>query len=280
MDFIEGLPKSSGMYTILVVVDRLKHPFSTGSVVGMFVKKIVRFHGVPNSIVSDRDKIFMSYFCEELFHLQGTKLNKSSAYHPQLDGQSEVLNRTLETYPRCFASSKPKAWFSWLSWAKLWYNTAYHVPSKKTPFQIVYRREPPLLLRFEKGPTVVSLVEQQLLERDQVLDELKEGALQAVSNVCNQLIEELEMIVEPEAVLGIRPGSGDNIRGIDVLIQWKGLPPQEATWEPFHQLKNQFLDFHLEDKLSLVGGGNDRIRVQHTYKRRIYKGKAGIEKKN
>lgn len=91
MDFILGLPKSKGIDTILVVVDRLSkfvhfcgltHPFSAKQVADLFVRNIVRLHGIPRSIVSDRDPIFMSIFWEDLFHQQGTKLHHRSAYHP------------------------------------------------------------------------------------------------------------------------------------------------------------------------------------------------------
>ena len=170
------------MNSILVVVNRLskyghfiglKRLFTAGVVARIFVKEIVRLHDMPRSIVSDRDKVFISRFWEELFRLQGIKLHHSTAYHPQMDEQTEVLNRTLETYLHCFASSRPKGWYMWLLWAELWYNTSYHTASKVTPFQAVYGRESPALIRFDKGTMAVSVVEQLLLERDQALEELK-----------------------------------------------------------------------------------------------------------
>lgn len=91
LDFVDGLPKSQGIDTVFVVVDRLskyvnfigiKHPYTAQSVVNVFIKEIVRHHGIPSSIVSDRDKVFLSIFRRELFQTQGTKLHRSSVYHP------------------------------------------------------------------------------------------------------------------------------------------------------------------------------------------------------
>lgn len=81
MDFIDGLPSSRGKTTIFVVVDN-----------------VFKLHGMPQTIVCDRDPVFISLFWRELFNLQGTRFNFSSAYHPQTDGQTEVVNRTLEMY--------------------------------------------------------------------------------------------------------------------------------------------------------------------------------------
>ncbi|CAJ2637385.1 unnamed protein product [Trifolium pratense] len=124
MDFIGGLPKVQGVDTIMVVVDRLtkyahflpvKHPYTAKDIAELFIKEIVRLHGFPSSIVSDRDKVFLSSFWAEVFKQAGTRLKYSSAYHPQSDGQTEVVNRCLETYLRCLTGRQPKQWPRWLA---------------------------------------------------------------------------------------------------------------------------------------------------------------------
>jgi hypothetical protein len=95
LDFNEGLPNSYHYDTILVVIDKLtkyghfiplKHPFSAMSVARLFLDNVYRLHGLPQVIISDRDKVFMSMFWRQLFKMADTTLNLSSSYHPQTDG--------------------------------------------------------------------------------------------------------------------------------------------------------------------------------------------------
>lgn len=82
----------------------IKHPYSARSIAEVFTWEIFCLHGIPTSIVSDRDPTFLSHFWQEIFRLQGTILRMSTAYHPESHGQTEVLKRTLETYLCCFCS--------------------------------------------------------------------------------------------------------------------------------------------------------------------------------
>ena len=111
MDFIEGLPRVNGKSVILTMVDRFSkyahfipsaHPYTASSVATVFFEAVVRLHGFPCSIVSDRDPIFTSNFWTDLFNLAGVQLHLSSAFHPQSDGQTEVVNKIVTMYLRCF----------------------------------------------------------------------------------------------------------------------------------------------------------------------------------
>ena len=151
LDFVEGLPRSGKYDCILVIIDKftkyghfipLSHPYTALTVAEKFIDTVYRLHGLPTVIISDRDPVFTSKVWQELFRLSDTKMNMSSANHPQTDGQTEKLNQCLETYLRCAVHASPKKWAKWLPLAEYWYNTNYHSALGKTPFQVLYGYTP------------------------------------------------------------------------------------------------------------------------------------------
>jgi hypothetical protein len=182
MDFIEDLPTSNRQSVILVVVDRLtkyvhfiplSHPYTAAKVASLFMQYVFKLHGLPSSIVSDRDTTFTSIFWQELFIKQGIELTMSSAYHPQTDGQTEVVNRSLEQYLRAFASDKPQKWVDWLPLAEFWFNTNYHTSTHTSPFEALYGYPPPTLMEYIPDTNKVEAVEDHLSQRQQAISLLK-----------------------------------------------------------------------------------------------------------
>ncbi|KAD6796719.1 hypothetical protein E3N88_07615 [Mikania micrantha] len=367
LDFIVGLPPSNRFDTILVVVDRLSkyahfiplsHPFTAKSVAAVFCKEIIRLHGFPKSIVSDRDVIFLSHFWQELFRLSQTTLKLSTSYHPQTDGQTEVINRCLETYLRCFAHDQPNKWSQFLCWAEYSYNTSFHSSLLTTPFKVVYGRDPPQLHNYVPGETANAELKQQLLSRDEMLKLLKANLQKAqvrMKNQADQKRRELsfqvgdsvflriqpyrqkslakrkyeklsprffgpycikkkvgavayelelpaesrihpifhvsllklakglvptfpiaplplttngELLLQPASVLDHRWVHSSGSQVLEILIQWKDRPIEEATWEEFDLIATQFPSFRLEDKSTFGPGSIDKSQQWKGYTRR------------
>lgn len=344
LDFIEGLPPSSGKHCILVVIDRLSknahflalsHPYTALDVAKTYMDQVFRLHGMPKDITSDRDPTFLSEVWREMFRVHGVNLNFSTAYHPQSDGQTEVTNKTLETYLRCMASDTPHTWSSWLPLAEWWYNTTYHSAIRSTPYEIVYGQPAPLHMPYLPGESSSPVVDRTLQKREEVIDMMKFHLLRAqnrmkqyadsrrsdrvfqigdhvylklqpyrqhslkgrhiphklsprfygpflvqdrvgslaykldlppgaaihnvfhvsqlklcpnpsyVSTALPQYLSDVGKTKEPEMILEKKMVNRQNKAVTKVLVQWKGLPAQQATWEFYQDFIAKFPHFQI-----------------------------------
>ncbi|GJV12837.1 putative reverse transcriptase domain-containing protein [Tanacetum coccineum] len=151
MDFITKLPKmAAGFDSIWVIVDRLsksahflpiKETDSTEKLMRLYMKEIVARHGIPVSIISDRDSHFTSRVWQSLHKALGTQLNLSTTYHPQTDGQSERTIQTLEDMLRACVIDFGNGWDRHLPLVEFSYNNNYHMSIKAAPFKALYGRK-------------------------------------------------------------------------------------------------------------------------------------------
>ncbi|GJV59892.1 putative reverse transcriptase domain-containing protein [Tanacetum coccineum] len=151
MDFVTKLPKTSQGYdTIWVIVDRLtksaiftpmRETDPLDKLARLYLKEVVTRHGIPVSIICDRDPRFASNFWRSLQSALGTNLDMSTAYHPQTDGQSERTIQTLEDMLRACAIDFGKGWVNHLPLVEFSYNNSYHASIKAAPFEALYGRK-------------------------------------------------------------------------------------------------------------------------------------------
>lgn len=166
MDFVTGLPSTpKGFDAIWVVVDRLTKSahfipidisYPVSRLAEIYIGVVLKLHGIPTSIVSDRDPRFTSRFWKSLQEALGSKLSLSSAYHPQTDGQSERTIQSLEDLLRACVLEQGGAWDSFLPLIEFTYNNSYHSSIGMAPFEALYgwRCRTPLCW-FESGENVV-----------------------------------------------------------------------------------------------------------------------------
>jgi len=151
MDFITSLPESQGFNSILVFTDKLskmvhfvptKDSCTAQDCAILFLSQVVRLHGIPKQVISDRDVRWTSIFYQTFSDLIGTKHAFSTAFHPQTDGQTERVNKTLEDFLRHFVDPHQSNWASLLPMAEFAFNNTYHESIKTTPFRLNYGIDP------------------------------------------------------------------------------------------------------------------------------------------
>ena len=150
VDFITKLPIVAGKDAILVVCDRLsKMTHFVATTKGMSVKRLARLfrdnvwklHGLPESVVSDRGPQFVAELTKELNKMLGIETRLSTAFHSQMDRQTERMNQELEQYLRFFVDHRQKDWLEWLVSAEFVVNNKAHMATKVLPFIANYEKE-------------------------------------------------------------------------------------------------------------------------------------------
>ncbi|QRW19916.1 Retrotransposable element Tf2 protein [Rhizoctonia solani] len=150
-DFITGFPKLNGYNAILVVIDsfsKFGHFIPTTKKVtakglaDLFITHVWKLHGLPVKTVSDRGTTFTGKFLRALYQRLGINPAFSSAYHLESDGQTERVNQFIEFYLRSYVAADHSDWATWLPLAEYAYNNARHLATGKTPFELVYGRDP------------------------------------------------------------------------------------------------------------------------------------------
>jgi len=150
MDFIMGLPRSNHKFdSIWVIVDRLtksahflpvRSTYTAEDYAKLYIKEIVRLHGVPVSIISDRGAQFTAHFWRSFQRGLGTQVNLSTTFHPQTDGQAERTIQTLEDMLRVCVLDFKRSWDEHLPLIEFAYNNSYHSSIQMAPYEALYGR--------------------------------------------------------------------------------------------------------------------------------------------
>ncbi|GJX45859.1 putative reverse transcriptase domain-containing protein [Tanacetum coccineum] len=255
MDFVTKLPKSSQGYdTIWVIVDRLtKSAIFTpmretwNKLARLYLKEVVTRHGIPVSIICDRDPRFASNFWRSLQNALGTNLDMSTAYHPQTDGQSERTIQTLEDMLRACAIDFGKGWVNHLPLVEFSYNNSYHASIKAAPFEALYGRKcrSPVCWT-EVGEVAYKLELPEELSRVHNtfhVSNLKKCHADeplAVPLDGLHLDDKLHFVEEPLEIVGREVKRLKRSRIPLVKVRWNSKRDPEFTWEREDQFKKKY----------------------------------------
>jgi hypothetical protein len=221
MDFVSGLPRaSSGQDAAWVIVDRLtktahflpiRMTYSMDRLAELYIKEIVRLHGIPVSIVSDRDPRFTSRFWRSLQEALGTKLTFSTAFHPQTDGQTERTIQTLEDMLRLCVLDFKGSWIQYIPLIEFAYNNSYHASIKMAPYEALYGRRCRSPLYWDEvgerkllGPEII----QDTCEKITVIKQRLVAAQSRQKSYADLRRRELEFEVGTKVFLKVAPMKG------------------------------------------------------------------------
>jgi hypothetical protein len=242
MDFIVGLPLSSINHdSIWVVVDRLtktahfiavNNTYSAKDYAEIYLDRVVRLHRIPKTIISDRGPQFISRFWEQLHESLGTKLIRSSAYHPQTDGQTERVDQIVEDMLRACIIHFDKSWDKFLALAEFSYNNSYQASLKMVPFEALYGRRCRTPLIWSQvgeqkffGPNLVKEAE----ERVEVIKENLKAAQMRQKSYHDKGKTIREYQVGERVYLRVSPKKGVQRFGVKGKLARRYIGPYEIT---------------------------------------------------
>jgi transposase InsO family protein len=236
MDLITQLPRTqNGFDAILVVVDKsskMIHCIPTTTTVtapqlaSLFFREIIRFHGLPSSIISDRDPRFTSSFWRELWKQFGTKLAMSTAYHPQTDGQTERANRTIEDMLRAYVNSKQNDWDQHLTAVEIAYNNSKQTSTGFSPFYLNYGQHP----TFPLTSAISSLHSTPNASVEQLLETLMNDLIVAERNVKRAQDNQQQQANQHRNDVEYEEGQKVWLSTTDLRLQSKITPKLSPRW--------------------------------------------------
>ncbi|GKB90460.1 putative nucleotidyltransferase, ribonuclease H, partial [Tanacetum coccineum] len=251
MDFVTGLPRTfKKNNAIWVVVDRLtksayffpiQQGYSVSKLAEIFQQEIIRLHGTPASIVSDRDPLFTLRFWKGLQNAWGTRLKFSNAFHPRTDGQTERTIQTLEDMLRSCALEWTGNWDEYLCLVEFAYNISWHASIKGAPFELLYGRKcrAPICWnevgeRVIEGPDLVEVTNEKVAIAKEKLKEARGynyHTYHVVQYPFDKIREDLSFAEEPDAILDRQERVMRKKTIPLVKVLWKNHPECEATCE-------------------------------------------------
>jgi hypothetical protein len=240
MDFVCGLPRTpKGNNMIWVIVDRLtksahfvpmKDTWNKNQLALAYRQHVLRLHGVPKDIVSDRDARFISHFWQTLQESLGTTLNMSTAFHPATDGQTERTIQTLEDMLRACVLEFGGHWEQRLDLIEFSYNNSYHASIQMAPFEALYGRKCRSPLFWDDavgsatlGPTLI----QEMTDQVRVIREKIKAAQDRQKSYADNRRRPIEFQVGEKVFLKVSPTRGVMRFGLKGKLSPRYIGPYE-----------------------------------------------------